>query len=151
MPRHTRYQGAIIQDDAILLIRHQHHDDARTYWLFPGGGIQDGETEEQCVKREMKEETNLEVEVGRLLLDVPTPPEAVYRRCRTFLCHPIRGIPSPGHEPEVEAAAVYAIVEVRWFDLRDPTSWDPQLLQDDITCAQLNSIQEVLGYANNPR
>ncbi len=150
MTRHTRYQGAIIHDDSILLIRHQHHHDGRTYWLFPGGGIQDGETEEQCVMREMKEETNLDVEVGPLILDEPTHPEAIYQRRKTYLCHPIKGSPSPGYEPELDAAAVYAIVEVRWFDLKEEVSWDPHLLQDDITYPQLKRIQEILGYSRNP-
>ena len=67
MTRHTRYQGAIIQDDEILLIRHQHHIKERTYWLFPGGGIEDGETDEERVIREIKEETNLVVEVKQLI------------------------------------------------------------------------------------
>ncbi len=69
MSRKIRYQGAIINDHQILLVRHAEHVSGRSYWIIPGGGIEAGETEEECVQREMLEETNLRVEVERLLLD----------------------------------------------------------------------------------
>ena len=55
--RHTRYQAAIMIGSQILLIRHEEHNHGRTYWLLPGGGREDGESEEECVIREMREET----------------------------------------------------------------------------------------------
>ncbi len=33
--------------------------DGREYWVFPGGGIESGETAEQAVVREVEEETSL--------------------------------------------------------------------------------------------
>jgi 8-oxo-dGTP diphosphatase len=69
--RHTRYQGAIVRDHHILVLKQRIFPIGRVCWIFPGGGIEPGETEEECVKREMKEETNLDVEVKRLLLDEP--------------------------------------------------------------------------------
>ena len=61
MNRHTRYQGAIVRDHQILLLRQRIFSSGRIVWLFPGGGIEADETEEDCVKREMKGETNLDV------------------------------------------------------------------------------------------
>ena len=71
MTLRTRYQGAIIQNHSLLLLRHRHHATGRTYWVFPGGGLDEGETEERCVMREMKEETDLDVDVERLLFEEP--------------------------------------------------------------------------------
>ena len=51
--RHTRYQGAIIKDDQILLIKHTEHASGRSFWVIPGGGREPGETEMACVAREM--------------------------------------------------------------------------------------------------
>ncbi|MBI3960935.1 MAG: NUDIX hydrolase [Chloroflexi bacterium] len=149
MNRIIRYQGAIVQDEQILLIRHRHHSTGESYWLFPGGGIEDGETEEECVQREMREETNLHVAVERLLLDEPTQPGAVYKRRRTFLCSVVSGTAAPGYEPEEDAAAAYGIVEVAWFDLRDENSWPPLAKGNSITYPQLLGVQQTLGYRNS--
>ena len=71
--RQTRYQGAIIQDDKMLLIRHMEHESGRSYWVIPGGGREVGETEMACVRRELWEETNLTVHVERLLVETVIP------------------------------------------------------------------------------
>ena len=72
--RSTRYQGAIIRDHQILLIKQTEHASGRSYWLLPGGGIEPDETEERCVQREVLEETGLHVLVQDLLLDEPASP-----------------------------------------------------------------------------
>jgi 8-oxo-dGTP pyrophosphatase MutT (NUDIX family) len=147
MPRTIRYQGAILRDHSILLIKHRHHDDGREIWVIPGGGQEPGETEEECVQREMQEETHLQVWVERLLLDEPAYPGGIYKRRKTYLCTPIGGRAQPGYEPEPDAAQAYAITEVAWFDLQDETSWDPLAVRDPITYPQLLRIRAALGYA----
>ncbi len=57
--RTIRYQGAIIRDDHLLLIKHREHESGREYWILPGGGRESDESEEDCVKRELQEETGL--------------------------------------------------------------------------------------------
>lgn len=144
--REIRYQGAIIEDDRILLLKHMPLLGGSPYWLLPGGGREDGETEIECVRREMKEETNLVVEVTGLLLDEPGFPGAPYPRRKTYLCEPIGGEAKPGYEPELDAASTYAISEVKWFDLRDTSGWDRLLTEDPNTCPQVDRIREKLGY-----
>ena len=97
----------------------------------------------------MREETNLSVKVDRLLLDDPAPEDGVYLRLKTYLCRVIDGSPSPGYEPELEAAEAYSIAEVRWFDMKDERSWDPLLIGDPITYPQLRRIRKELGYLND--
>jgi 8-oxo-dGTP pyrophosphatase MutT (NUDIX family) len=147
MKRLIRYQGAILRDGHILLILHREHSTGRAYWIIPGGGIEPEETEEACVRREMLEETSLEVAVESLLLDEPSVPAGVYERLKTYLCRPLSGEPSPGYEPEVEAAQMYAIAEVRWFDLGDPGSWDAVMRADPFTFPLVQRIRAALGYA----
>jgi len=144
--RLIRYQGAIIQDHHILLIRHQERANGRDYWVIPGGGRLVEEDEEACVVREMKEETGLDVQVERLLLDQLTPTGRVYPRYKTYLCAVLGGEASPGIEPEPEAAQAYAIVEVGWFDLYDQASWGKKVLSDAITYSLLLKLRSVLGY-----
>lgn len=144
--RNTRYQGAIVRDDHLLLIKHREHSSGRAYWVIPGGGREEGETEEECVRREMKEETNLDVSVERLLLDDPIENNLAYRNAKTYLCRVVGGEAKPGYEPEIEASQNYGIIEVRWFDLRHPETWDETVCSDKITFPLMQKIQEMLGY-----
>ncbi len=145
MQRDIRYQGAIVRDHHILLIRHQDHNGGRTYWLLPGGGREGAETEEACVAREMSEETCLNVTVERLVLD-EAELGGIYQRRRTYLCRADDGEPRPGYEPELEASEIYGIVEVRWFDLRDPSGWEALAVEDTVTYPQLMRLREALGF-----
>jgi mutator protein MutT len=64
-PHGTRAVGIVLEDDQLLLMRRAH--DGREYYTFPGGGVEPGETVEEAVIRELREETDLIVSVDRLL------------------------------------------------------------------------------------
>lgn len=147
MARIVRYQGAIVRDGHLLLIQHTPHNSERGFWLFPGGGIEPGETEEACVVREMQEETCLTVRIERLLLEEPvTHTQAVYQQRKTYLCSVVSGEAAPGYEPEEEASAAYGITAVCWVDLSNPDGWPPEVKADGITYPQLLSVRSALGY-----
>lgn len=128
-----------------MLIKHCEHATGHCYWVIPGGGIDGDESEEQCIVREMKEETNLEIKVAGQLFEEPAHPDGAYRWRKTYLCKPIGGEASPGYEPEIEAAENYSITEVRWFDLWDESDWEDELLNDPITYPQLIRARRELG------
>ena len=148
LKRHTRYQGAIINNHQMLLIKHREYKTGRSYGVIPGGGMEPGETEEESVRREMKEETNLNVQVISLLMDEPDFPGGTYQRLKTYLCAPLKGEASPGFEPEQDATSVYGIVEVKWFDLRSEANWGQEIIDDPITYPQLKNIRRILSYPN---
>ncbi len=60
--------AALIQNEKgeILLIRQKKKK--KDYWLLPGGGIEFGETAEQALERELKEELNIELSNQTFLL-----------------------------------------------------------------------------------
>lgn len=60
-----RVTGILIEDNKILLVKPKVSD--KRNWSLPGGKLEQGETIEQGIIREMKEETGLDVEIVRLL------------------------------------------------------------------------------------
>ena len=50
----------IIDKDKVLLVKHN-----KGHWDFPKGHVEKGETEIETAKREVKEETNLEVDIQK--------------------------------------------------------------------------------------
>jgi ADP-ribose pyrophosphatase YjhB (NUDIX family) len=61
----VRLVGILMKDNKILLLHRIKNDNE--YYVFPGGGLEQGETKREGLKREMREETNLEIEIDRLL------------------------------------------------------------------------------------
>jgi ADP-ribose pyrophosphatase YjhB (NUDIX family) len=61
----VRVTGVVVEDGRILLLN-QDTGTGRS-WSLPGGKLEAGETLAQALVREMKEETGLDVEPGRLL------------------------------------------------------------------------------------
>ena len=64
-----RVCAAIIRDNSILMVHHR--DAQRAYWTLPGGAIEAGETPQEAVVREVKEETGLQAHVSRFLFEQP--------------------------------------------------------------------------------
>ena len=63
----TRSGVVLLDRDRVCLI--QRVRNGRTYYLFPGGGVEPGETPEQAAAREALEELGVEVELERLVAE----------------------------------------------------------------------------------
>jgi 8-oxo-dGTP diphosphatase len=72
--KRVRCVGAVIKDKAgrLLLIKRGHEPGAGL-WSLPGGRIEPGETDQQAVLREIREECGLAVSCGALLGAVERP------------------------------------------------------------------------------
>jgi 8-oxo-dGTP diphosphatase len=68
----TTYQvtAAIIKKaNKFLIARRSPNKHLGGYWEFPGGKIEEGETPQECLKRELEEELGIIVEVGKFFME----------------------------------------------------------------------------------
>lgn len=84
----------VVWKQQVLLVQHHDPRDDVIFWMPPGGGSENGETLEEAARREVKEETGVEV---RILRQVPVPPERGY----LLVVAELAG--APDVTPEVEA------------------------------------------------
>ncbi|WP_250279972.1 NUDIX domain-containing protein [Frankia sp. Cppng1_Ct_nod] len=74
MSRRVPCVGAIIVDAAgALLLVQRGHEPGRGLWSVPGGRVEAGENDTAALVREVREETGLDVTVGRLVGRVTRP------------------------------------------------------------------------------
>ena len=100
--------GAVVHDAAgrLLLIQRGHHPH-RGSWSLPGGRVEAGESPEEAIVREVREETGLEVVPQRLVGQVTIPGDDVVFDVLDFACTLTRTDqePVPGDDA---VAAVFA-------------------------------------------
>ena len=60
-----RAVGVIIKENKILLMRRMKN--GQEYYVFPGGGVKEGESTETAIIREIKEELSLDAKIDKLL------------------------------------------------------------------------------------
>jgi ADP-ribose pyrophosphatase YjhB (NUDIX family) len=64
----------LMEGDRILLVKHS--KSGKEYWVLPGGGVEEGESLVETAAREIKEETNLEIKVKKLVfISEAIPPD----------------------------------------------------------------------------
>ncbi|HNS15886.1 MAG TPA: NUDIX domain-containing protein, partial [Syntrophorhabdaceae bacterium] len=61
---YTPVTAAIIEKDGRVLIAKRKRAYSGYLWEFPGGKMEEGESLEECLKREIEEELGIEIEVG---------------------------------------------------------------------------------------
>lgn len=68
MSRRINVRGIIVKDGMLFAVRHKSTEgNEKHFWCTPGGGLEDGESLLDGVKREITEETGVTAQVGRLL------------------------------------------------------------------------------------
>jgi 8-oxo-dGTP diphosphatase len=84
--------------DRILLARHE--KEGRSYWVFPGGRLEYGETLEECGRRELLEEAGIDVRIGHLLYLTDRTAEGTQDVNLFFRGYLEEGRPELGNDPE---------------------------------------------------
>lgn len=59
--------SALVEKDGKFLLVKEILESGKEYWIIPGGGVEFGESMDEAVKRELKEETGLDIEVMKMI------------------------------------------------------------------------------------
>ena len=78
--------AAIIKKDNKILATQRGYGEFEGLWEFPGGKIEDGETKEEALVREIKEELNADIIVEKFALDLEWQYPNFYLYMSCFEC-----------------------------------------------------------------
>ncbi|MGH3520440.1 MAG: NUDIX hydrolase [Haloechinothrix sp.] len=91
----VRCVGGIVHDgDGRLLLIRRANEPSRGKWSIPGGRVEQGESDADAVRRELSEETGLEVEPGALIGTVTRGPFEIY----DYACRVTAGVLTAGDD-----------------------------------------------------
>lgn len=86
-----RVVAAVIRDGEKIFATMHGYGDFRGLWEFPGGKIEPGETPQEALKREIREELASEISVGELIDTVEFDYPTFHLSMDCFWCQLIRG------------------------------------------------------------
>lgn len=94
--------GIIRDENRLLMIQRSANVRAPLAWCFPGGQIEVGESQEEALVREMREEILVEVTPGRLLMTQTKHNGALVLHCWSAEIHAGHPTPNPREIADIQ-------------------------------------------------
>ena len=83
--------AAVIVRDGEVLATRRGYGEWQGWWEFPGGKMEAGESPQDALRREIREELDAEIEVGRLLETVEWDYPSFHLTMHCFICTLVSG------------------------------------------------------------
>lgn len=117
MRTNKRVSAVVTKDNKILLIHRRKEGDE--YWVVPGGGVEEGETLEQGLVREVKEETSLDIKKYSLIATFKENEiEHYFYKCELSEGEPVLG------GPEAKANSDHNWFNPEWVNIEQLSDLD---------------------------
>jgi ADP-ribose pyrophosphatase YjhB (NUDIX family) len=116
MPPKVRVTAILIEDGHILLVEQDVTTSRR--WSLPGGTLEWGETLEEALIREVREETGLDIVVQKLLYVCDRIQDGKHVVHLTFRVSRVGGTLQLGYEPEQDANPIKSVKMMPLADLQ---------------------------------
>lgn len=83
--------AAVIHDGGRILATQRGYGEFKDKWEFPGGKMEAGESREEALRREIREELDTEINIGKLLCTVEYDYPAFHLTMHCYLCSVVSG------------------------------------------------------------
>jgi len=132
-----RVRAIIIKDNKVLTIKRTKPEG--TFWVFPGGGVEEGETNEKALIRECEEELGVDIAGGDLFWEMDsTTKRTIGHREYFYLCEIKGGKLGSGDGPEFQKDSPYiGKYDIEWINVND-------LKNIDLRPAEIKKLVEKL-------
>lgn len=142
----VRVCGLLIENDRILLLKHEGIGKAGFLWSPPGGGVQFDESAKDALIREFKEEVNLIIKVEKYLFTNEYMDDRHHAIELFFHVSSSSKKPTIGHDPELSGAE-QIITDVQFFsqpNLNKISSENKHSIFDHAN--QISALLELKGF-----
>lgn len=123
----------ILNKEGKVLLQQRNKDPEKGYWSIPGGKLEWMETFEEAVKREIKEECDIDIKIEKLLgiCDHIVKNENQHWVSPSFLCKITNG------EPKIMEPTKHT--DMKWFSLNE--------LPEKLTITTQNAVRHYKEYS----
>lgn len=84
--KHVEVVAAVIRQDGTYLATQRGYGEYKDYWEFPGGKVEPGESREEALLREIREELDTTVSVDAFLVTVDYDYPSFHLTMHCYLC-----------------------------------------------------------------
>jgi 8-oxo-dGTP pyrophosphatase MutT (NUDIX family) len=124
----------VLDGEGKLLLVKQRHE-GRDIWMLPGGAIEEGETSAEAAIREVKEETGLDIKVGRLIWHIEeVSGKRGQRFVNYFIAESVSGEAVLGSDPEFDKDSQF-LKDIGFFgelEVKNIPLIYPELLRNEL-------------------
>ena len=113
--KHIEVVAAIILRERRIFATQRGYGERKDWWEFPGGKIEPGESTEDALKREIREELTTEIEVDELLTTVEYDYPKFHLTMHCYLCTIISGDLSLLEHEDARWLALDELDCVKWL------------------------------------
>ena len=113
--KHIEVAAAVIVENGKVFTTQRGYGEFKDGWEFPGGKLEPGETPQQALAREMREELEIKVEVGQLIKTVEYDYPTFHITMHCFLTKIVEGTPNLLEHEAAKWVDKDKIDEVAWL------------------------------------
>ena len=113
--KHIVVVAAIIVHDGRIFATQRGYGEWKDWWEFPGGKIEHGETPEDALKREIREELATEIEMDELFTTVEYDYPKFHLTMHCYLCTIVNGELSLLEHEDARWLAMDELDSVKWL------------------------------------